>query len=248
MTAPPSGSRGSASAASHAPHWAAAALLLWLSLVVLGSGFAAAVLLSSAEDYVESTSFQVVLCMTGGALGASLTALLAAGERIARGWSFARDALARGERGFNARLAPLLAVQPILGAALGLLLLLALSAGAVMLLRVSEGTIFDPMGLLLVSVVAGLFARTLLARVRDAVEALFGRRGAPGGGEGEAWLSDGTPAVRPAPPTAVSAAEPSRDAPSVPSTSSGDSPRSAPAASPVSPVSPGEPSAHAPVR
>ena len=167
--------------AGHAPRWVAAALLMWLSLLVLGTGFASAVLLSSAEDYVDSTSFQVVLCMTGGALGASLTALLAAGERIARGWSFATDALAHGERGFNARLAPLLAVQPILGAALGLLLLLLLSAGAVMLLRLSEGTIFDPMGLLLVSAVAGLFARTLLARVRDSVEALFGRSRAAAG-------------------------------------------------------------------
>jgi len=165
---------------SHAPRWVAAALLLWLSLLVLGTGFASAVLLSSADDYVESTPFQVVLCMTGGALGASLTALLAAGERIARGWSFAGDALAGGERGFNARLAPLLAVQPILGAALGMVLLLTLSAGAVMLLRLTEGTTFDPMGLLLVSVIAGLFARSLLARIRDSVEALFGRTaGAP---------------------------------------------------------------------
>lgn len=155
--------------------WVAAALLLWLSLLALGTGFASAVLLSAAEDYAESTAFQIVLCMTGGALGASLTALLAAGERIARGWSFAPDALARGERRFNARLAPLLAVQPILGAALGMVLLLALSSGSVVLLRLTEGTTFDPMGLLLVAVIAGLFARTLLARVRDSVEALFGR-------------------------------------------------------------------------
>ncbi|MCU0950488.1 MAG: hypothetical protein MUC68_05375 [Burkholderiaceae bacterium] len=155
--------------------WVAAALLLWLSLLALGTGFASAVLLSAAEDYAESTAFQIVLCMTGGALGASLTALLAAGERIARGWSFAPDALARGERRFNARLAPLLAVQPILGAALGMVLLLVLSSGSVVLLRLTEGTTFDPMGLLLVAVIAGLFARTLLARVRDSVEALFGR-------------------------------------------------------------------------
>jgi hypothetical protein len=179
MTSPepvPGAAPGPAAAtASHAPRWVAAALLLWLSLLVLGTGFASAVLLSSAEDYAESTPFQIVLCMTGGALGASLTALLAAGERIAHGWAYAADALSRSERGFNARLAPLLAVQPILGAALGMLLLLVLSAGAVMLLRLTEGTTFDPMGLLLVAVVAGLFARTLLARVRDSVEALFGR-------------------------------------------------------------------------
>jgi hypothetical protein len=163
-----------------APRWVAAALLLWLSLLVLGTGFASAVLLSSADDYADSTSYQMVLCMAGGALGASLTALLAAGERIAHGWSFASDALARGERGFNARLAPLLAVQPILGAALGMLLLLLLSSGTVMLLRLTEGTTFDPMGLLLVAVVVGLFARALVARLRDSAEALFGRAKAPG--------------------------------------------------------------------
>jgi hypothetical protein len=183
------------------PYWIAALLVLWLSLVVVGAGFAVAVLLSSAEDYTESTSFQLVLCMTGGALGASLTALLAAGERIARGWSFGLDALARTERSFNARLAPLLAVQPILGAALGMVLLLALSSGSVMLLRLTEGTTFDPMGLLLFSVIAGLFARTLLARVRDSVEALFGR--ATGGAE-------------PDPLRVVRSPLPGRDAPAVP--------------------------------
>lgn len=186
--------------------WVAAALVVWLSVLVLGTGFASAVLLAAAEDYTESTAFQIVLCMAGGALGASLTALLAAGERIARGWSFAPDALARGERRFNARLAPLLAVQPILGAALGMLLLLALSAGTVVLLRVSEGTTFDPMGLLLVSAVAGLFARTLLARVRDSVEALFGR---PTGGA----QADGLRAPREVVPVlpAVPRAEPARE-------------------------------------
>jgi hypothetical protein len=195
-----------------APRWTAAALLLWLSLLVLGTGFASAVLLSSAEDYADSTAFQVVLCMNGGALGASLTALLAAGERIAHGWSQAADALARGERGFSARLAPLLAVQPILGAALGMVLLLVLSAGAVMLLRLPEGTTFDPMGLLLVSFVAGVFARTLLARVRDSVEALFGRLPAGGGDavrslrEGPPRSSEGSTAERPSsPPPAASA-------------------------------------------
>ena len=200
------------------PYWIAAILVLWLSLVVVGAGFATAVLLSSAEDYAESTSFQVVLCMTGGALGASLTALLAAGERIARGWSYGPDALARTERRFNGRLAPLLAVQPILGAALGMVLLLALSSGSVMLLRLTEGTTFDPMGLLLFSVITGLFARTLLARVRDSVEALFGR--ATGGAEPDPLRAGRSPLPGPrdvpaAPPAADAArpAEPTVPAP-----------------------------------
>ncbi|MCU0939646.1 MAG: hypothetical protein MUC86_10995 [Burkholderiaceae bacterium] len=194
---------GTPSSATHpsAPRWVAAALLLWLSLLVLGTGFASAVLLSSADDYADSTSYQMVLCMTGGALGASLTALLAAGERIAHGWSFASDALARGERGFSARLAPLLAVQPILGAALGMLLLLLLSSGAVMLLRLTEGTTFDPMGLLLVAVVVGLFARSLVARLRDSAEALFGRARAA------ASPAPGAPVVATASPASDAAVE-----------------------------------------
>lgn len=156
--------------------WAAFALLAWLASLVLGSGFAAAVLLSVAEEYAHSAGFQIVLCMTGGTLGASMLALLSTGERIARGWSFADDALARGERRFHARLAPLLALQPILGAAVGMLLLLALSAGSVMLLRLSEGATFDPMGLLLAAAFAGLLSRSLLARLRDAADALLGAR------------------------------------------------------------------------
>lgn len=151
-------------------------MLAWLAVLVLGSGFAAAVLLSVAEEYAHSAAFQIVLCLTGGALGASMLALLSAGERIARGWSYGADALAVGGRRFHARLAPLLALQPILGAAVGMLLLLALSAGSVMLLRLSEGTTFDPMGLLLASAIAGLLSRGLLARLRDAADALFGAR------------------------------------------------------------------------
>ena len=210
MSVPPADPDRAVPPPGPAPRWIATVLLLWLSAVVLGTGFASAVLLSSAEDFADSTSFQVVLCMTGGALGASLAALLAAGERIARGWSFAADALARGERGFNSRLAPLLAVQPILGAALGMLLLLVLSAGAVMLLRLTEGTTFDPMGLLLVSAAAGLFARTLLARVGDSVEALFGRArmGPPGRPKGESLGAphEGSPAgARPPTPGEVDA-------------------------------------------
>lgn len=162
--------------AARRARWAAFALLVWLALLLLGSGFAGAVLLSVAEGYTDSAAFQIVLCLTGGTLGASMLALLSAGERIARGWSFAEDALARGERRFHARLAPLLALQPILGAAVGMLLLLALSTGSVMLLRLSEGTTFDPMGLLLASTFAGLLARGLLARLRDAADALFGAR------------------------------------------------------------------------
>lgn len=156
--------------------WAAFLVLAWLSGLVLGSGFAAAVLLSVAEEYAHSAAFQIVLCLTGGTLGASMLALLSAGERIARGWSYSADALAADERRFHGRLAPLLALQPILGAAVGMLLLLALSAGSVMLLRLSEGTTFDPMGLLLASAIAGLLSRGLLARMRDAADALFGAR------------------------------------------------------------------------
>jgi hypothetical protein len=140
---------------------------------VLAAGFASIVLLNSADDYVESASFQVVLCVTGGAFGAAIAALLRAAERIARGW----DDSGAG-RGFGARQAPLLALNPVFGAALGLLLYLLLSALVVVLLRMSEGTVFDPQGLLLVAAAAGLFARTLLARVRDMFEALLGRAAA----------------------------------------------------------------------
>lgn len=153
-------------------HWAAGLLLLWLAAMVVGTGFGAVVLLISADDYIDSTSFQTVLCVAGGAFGASIAALLRAVERIAQGWveDHASPAI-----GFSARLAPLLAVQPVFGAALGLLLFLLLSALVVVLLRLTEGTTFDPHGLLLVAAVAGLFARTLLTRLRDMFESLLGR-------------------------------------------------------------------------
>lgn len=212
------------SAAPHgaAARWIAAVLLLWLALLVMGTGFVAAVLLTSAEDYADSTSFQVVLCMDGGAFGASLAALLAAGDRIARGWSAAPDALASGERRFNARLAPLLGVQPILGAALGMVMLLALSSAAVVLLRLPEGATFDPMGLLLASVIVGLFARILLARLRDSVEALFGR--ATAGAEADPGRADPPPAAT-SPAAAKEAPAPNAAPVSAPALQTADDPR-----------------------
>lgn len=159
-------------ASTSAPRWIAAALLLWLAALVIGTGFGAIVLLNSGDDYLESSSYQVVLCVTGGAFGAAVAALLRAVERIAHGWG---EGDAGAVHGFSARRAPLLAVQPVLGAAVGLLLYLLLSALVVVLLRVSDGTVFDPQGLLLVAGAAGLFARALLARLRDMIDALFGR-------------------------------------------------------------------------
>ncbi|MFO0208488.1 MAG: hypothetical protein ACK54L_20490, partial [Betaproteobacteria bacterium] len=65
--------------------WAATALVGWLVVASCAAGFIAVALLYAPYD-IDSSAYQIVLCLTGGAFGASLAALLSVVTRVSRGW------------------------------------------------------------------------------------------------------------------------------------------------------------------
>ncbi len=154
---------------SAASRWIVAAALLWLVLAVLGTGFAALVMLFNT-DYSESSAYQVVICVTAAAFGASLSALAALAWRVSR----ERGAVADG--GFAAPMAARYVVQPVLGAGLGLLVYVLIDAIVLLTVHSTEEITLDALSLLLLSALAGFVADTLVLRIRDAMNALFGRR------------------------------------------------------------------------
>jgi len=97
--------------------WAATALVGWLVVASCAAGFIAVALLYAPYD-IDSSAYQIVLCLTGGAFGASLAALLSVVTRVSRGWE-----LGDGRRfpahepglPFAGRLAPMYAVRPLFG-------------------------------------------------------------------------------------------------------------------------------------
>ena len=162
--------------------WAATALVGWLVVASCAAGFIAVALLYAPYD-IDSSAYQIVLCLTGGAFGASLVALLSVVTRVSRGWE-----LGDGRRfpphepglPFAGRLAPMYAVRPLLGAAVGILVYVLLLGLLLIVLSGEAELSFEPIGLLSVALVAGFFAPTFLERVRQTTEAFLGRAPAAG--------------------------------------------------------------------
>lgn len=162
--------------------WAATALVGWLVLASCAAGFIAVALLYAPYD-IDSSAYQIVLCLTGGAFGASLAALLSVVTRVSRGWE-----LGDGRRfpphepglPFAGRLAPMYAVRPLFGAAVGILVYVLLLGLLLIVLSGEAELSFEPIGLLSVALVAGFFAPTFLERVRQTTEAFLGRAPAAG--------------------------------------------------------------------
>ena len=164
--------------------WSAAALIVWLVLAVAGGGFAAMALLYAPYD-LDSSAYQIVLCVTGGAFGAGLAALLSVVTLVSRGWELGdgtrRPAASEGAR-FAARLAPMYAVRPLFGAAAGLIAYFLLLGLLLVVLSSGSDMTFEPMGLLSVALLAGFFAQVFLERMRQMLDALFGSSVAPAAG------------------------------------------------------------------
>jgi hypothetical protein len=146
---------------------AAAATLLWLCAAVLLTGLATAALLFAPYE-VESAAYQMVLCVAGGAFGASVASLAALTRRIARGWELPDGRLLPAADGegvrFGARQVPGFVAKPVLGAATGLLLYLVLWSTLPLILQGSEEMAFNSLGLLMLATASGLVLHGALDR------------------------------------------------------------------------------------
>ncbi len=157
--------------------WVAAALVGWLVFATGGGGLAAMALLYAPYD-LDSSAYQIVLCVTGGAFGAGLGALLTVVTLISRGWELGDGTRwpVRGEGArFAGRLVPLYAVRPLFGAAAGLITYFLVMGLLLVVLSSGSDMSFEPMGLLSVTLLAGFLAQTLLERTRQMLDAFFGR-------------------------------------------------------------------------
>lgn len=158
----------------------AAVVLVWLSSVLIASASATALLLGGVIR-LPSPLHIVVLCITGGILGSAVSALVSAWERIANGWERANgEKLPKEEPKdkFLARMSPQFILRPLLGAVMGLLVYGGIIGGYLITVQVENLSItsFRPEGLLFVSLLAGLFAKTFIEKLRDMFDALFGKQ------------------------------------------------------------------------
>ena len=79
---------------------------------------------------------------------------------------------------FLARMSPQFILRPLLGAVMGLLVYGGIIGGYLITVQVENLSItsFRPEGLLFVSLLAGLFAKTFIEKLRDMFDALFGKQ------------------------------------------------------------------------
>lgn len=148
--------------------------LVAITLVSLGLGVA---LLSQAP--ATSPAVQTIwLCVVGGTLGSSISALLSAADRISHGWEFSggdKYPASEPKDKFVARMVPFFIVRPFLGSAMGLLVYVGLTGGYLIAVQNAEGAIFSREGLLFLTFLGGLFAKTFIEKLRTMFDTLLGK-------------------------------------------------------------------------
>lgn len=152
-------------------------LVLWS---VASAGFSVFSLFEALRQASQSSYvlWVVLLCVAAGTLGSSISALISVAERVANGWE-----LERGEKWppvggkpdkFVARMIPLFLVRPLLGSAMGYLVYVGIVGGFLVAVRTATPGDFRPEGLAFLALLAGLFAKTFLEKLRDAFKTFLG--------------------------------------------------------------------------
>lgn len=159
----------------------AGVVIFWLVAIALVSLGLGVVLLSqtlSQAPAARPAVQTILLCVVGGTLGSSISALLSAADRISNGWEFsAGEKYPRFEPKdkFVARMVPFFLVRPFLGSAMGLLVYVGLTGGYLIAVQNAQGSTFSPEGLLFLALLGGLFAKTFLEKLRAMFDTLFGK-------------------------------------------------------------------------
>ena len=152
-------------------------VIAWLAAMTLVSLGLSVVLLSQAPA-TDSAARTIWLCVVGGTLGSSISALLSAADRISHGWEFSeghKDPAAEPKDKFVGRMAPFFIIRPFLGSAMGLLVYVGLTGGYLIAVQNAQGVTFSREGLLFLAFVGGLFAKTFLEKLRAMFDTLFGK-------------------------------------------------------------------------
>lgn len=101
---------------------------------------------------------------------------------MSHGWEYSRGGTypAKEPTGkFVARMVPFFIIRPLLGAAVGFLAYVGIVGGFLIVLQNPEDATFSDEGLLFITILTGLFAKTFLEKMRDAFDTLFGKQKTP---------------------------------------------------------------------
>lgn len=158
----------------------AVAVLLWLAMIILASVVAVTLLLGNVIKLPQGVH-AVVLCVIAGVLGSAVSALVSAWERIANGWELASGIKMPTDHPkdkFLARMSAQFFLRPFLGAVMGVLVYSGITGGYLITIQIENltATQFRPEGLLFVSLLGGVFAKTFIEKLRDMFDALFGKQ------------------------------------------------------------------------
>jgi hypothetical protein len=153
--------------------------LTYLALMTIASGSFLGALLVDYFTFGLRVKL-LLISVTGGAFGSSISAYVSASQRFADGWENNG-----GEKWpanvpkdkFVPRQVPQFIYRPFLGAATALMLVLGLVGGYLIAIQLESLSwkSFRPEGLAFLSAIVGLFAKTFIDRVRAMFDALFGK-------------------------------------------------------------------------
>jgi hypothetical protein len=157
--------------------WIAAGTVLWLVLIGATALIVAIALLSGWT--VSGLGVRgALISVVGGTLGSSISALVSAAERVSHGWELS-GGVKYPEGGpkdkFVARMAPFFIIRPFLGSTVGFLAYVGIVGGFLIAVENANATQFSDEGLLFITILTGLFAKTFLEKMRAAFDTLFGK-------------------------------------------------------------------------
>lgn len=119
----------------------------------------------------------LLLCIAAGTLGSAGMALVSAAERMANGWE-SHDGLKWPDSNkpdrFSLRMTGQFVVRPFLGALVGFVTYVGVVGGYFVTVSSPEGASLRPAGMAFFAVLAGLFAKTMLERLKEMFKALVG--------------------------------------------------------------------------
>ena len=150
-----------------------------LLVFLTGTGVAAGVGIGFALAWDSNKSPRLLLLgALGGVIGGVLSAAVSAMDRYANGFE-----LLNGEAippsptplpRFSIRMLPQFYFRPALGAGVGVLAFAGLVAGVLFSAPSTSGTAIVPESILFFSLVSGLFAKTLIERLKEGFKAMVG--------------------------------------------------------------------------
>jgi hypothetical protein len=157
----------------------ASLVITWLVLLTLLSlGLTVAFLGKWVVFGITDLSDQrIMLCIAGGTLGSSVSALVSAAERISHGWEFSlgdKYPASEPTDKFVARMLPFFIIRPFLGAAMGLLIYAGVTGGYLIAVENAQNVTFSRQALLFFSFLGGLSAKTFIEKLRGMFDTLFG--------------------------------------------------------------------------